>query len=167
VPGPFEQLLLEPLQFPLGRPHDVTRAPVLEPLEVGRVDHPAVDRPDPTLAAVPLFHSLDDFLQCRRIPAISGKHLVSQREAFAADDQPDTDLFTVRPMIARIASRGQRVAVRLALEVSARDVVQQEIIFQLEQGPEAFLEVRFERVLVRQEPVQRAIEPVVVDLGRG
>ena len=46
VPGSLEQLLLEPLQLPRGRSHDGTRASLLEPLEVGRVDHPTVDRPD-------------------------------------------------------------------------------------------------------------------------
>ena len=69
-------------------------------------------------------------------------------------------------MVARVAALGQRIALGLALEIRAGHVVQQQVVLQAEQLAQPILQEHFQRFLVRQERVQRAIEPLLVDLLR-
>jgi len=66
-----------------------------------------------------------------------------------------------------VAPRGQRVARRRPLEVGANHVVEQQVVRQGEGLPQALTQVLLDRCLVRQESIQRAVEPMVIDpLGR-
>ena len=67
-------------------------------------------------------------------------------------------------MIARIAALGLRILLRLTLEVGAGHVGQQQIVVQLEQLSELFLQVLFQRGLVRQQRIQRTVQTILVDL---
>src|SRR5262249_34910634 len=67
----------------------------------------------------------------------------------------------------RVAALGLRVGGGLALEVGAGNVVEQQVVLQAEQAPQPPLQVQFQHRLVRQQPVQGAVEPVVVDLVVG
>jgi DNA invertase Pin-like site-specific DNA recombinase len=49
-------------------------------------------------------HRFDDLFNRGNIAAISGKHLITQRQSTAADHQSDVDLLAVRAMIARVQS---------------------------------------------------------------
>ena len=72
-----------------------------------------------------------------------------------------------RPMVAAVAALGQRVGLRLAFEVGAGHVVQQQVVLELEQLAQPALEMGLQLLLVRQQAVQRAIQAIVVDrLGR-
>src|SRR5438445_8177008 len=68
-------------------------------------------------------------------------------------------------MIARIAALRLRIAGRLAFKVGASDVVEQQIVVDLEQLSQTLLEMLLQRRLVRQQLIERAIEPVVIDLS--
>ena len=59
---------------------------------------------------------------------VAGEHLVAQREAVEGHHQGDADLLAIRPMIAAVATPRQGIAFRLALEVGAGHVVQQDLV---------------------------------------
>ena len=64
-------------------------------------------------------------------------------------------------MIAAVAALRQRVLLRLPLEVRARHVVEEQVVVEGEQFPQAADQVLLERGLVRQQAIQGAIAPVV------
>jgi hypothetical protein len=88
---------------------------------------------------------------------IPGEDFVTPRQAAARDDQADADLLAVGPMISRIAATGQRIRRGLPFKVSARHVVQEQVVFDAEQSPIAFLQKYFQlflhRALTRSTPV--------------
>jgi hypothetical protein len=95
---------------------------------------------------------------------VAGEDLVAQRESFFGDHQPDADLWAVAPGVARIAPLGDLAVLHVALEVGTRDVVEQQITLQPEEFTEPPLEVRLDRLLVGQEPIERGIESIGVHL---
>ena len=70
-------------------------------------------------------------------------------------------------MIAAVAAARERVGLRQPLEVDARHVVEQQVVVEGEQLPEPRHEMLFKRRLVRHEPIQGAIQPIVIDQRRG
>ena len=164
VPVLRRQLLFEPLELALGRADDVLPPARLQEVEVLFRDHAAIQCPDALRPAVAGFHRLDDLLQGRRVVPISGEDFVAQRQAAARHHQADADLLAVGPMVARVAALGQGIRVGLAFEVRARHVVQQQIVLDGEQLAEPLLEKRLQRLLVRQQFVQPAVQAVVVHL---
>ena len=163
VPG-SANCCLESFELALGRAHDVLPLPGLEELEVILRDHAAIQGPDALRLAVPRFHRLDDLLQRRRIVPISREHFVAQRQAAARHHQADADLFAVGPMVARVATLGQRIGMGLSLEVRARHVVQQQVVLDGEQLAEPLLEKHFQFRLVRQQFIETAVQTIVVHL---
>ena len=65
-------------------------------------------------------------------------------------------------MIAAVASLRERVALRLALEVGARHVIEQQVVGEVEEFAQALHQVLLEGFLVGQQPVQGTVEPVIV-----
>jgi hypothetical protein len=59
---------------------------------------------------------------------------------------------------------GLRIGLRLALEIRARDVVEQHFVLDCEQLAAALRQMRFERGLVRKQAIETAIQPILVDL---
>jgi hypothetical protein len=76
-------------------------------------------------------------------------HLVAKWKAVEGHDQRDAHLLAVGTMIARIPAPGLRIGLRLALEICARDVVEQHFVLDCEQLAAALRQMRFERGLVR------------------
>ena len=74
--------------------------------------------------------------------------------------QPDTHLRAVAPRVPGIAPLRDLTALRVAFEVGARDVIEQQVTLQLEKLTEPLFEMRFNCLLVRQKPVERGIEPI-------
>ena len=70
-------------------------------------------------------------------------------------------------MITGVAPFCQRVGRTLTLEIRARDIVEQQLIFQIEEVSQSLPQVPLQFVFVRQEMVQSCIEPVGVDLVSG
>jgi hypothetical protein len=70
-------------------------------------------------------------------------------------------------MVAAVAAAGEPIALGLALEIRARHIIKQQLIVEIEQRSQALLEVGLQGLLVRQQTVERAVQPVIVDaLGR-
>jgi len=90
--------------------------------------------------------------------------MIRLRDAVAADDECDAHLLAVAAVVARVAALSLIVALRLALEVGRGYVVEQQVVIEIEHLPQPLFQENLEGVLVRQQSVQRAIQPVVVDL---
>ena len=69
-------------------------------------------------------------------------------------------------MIPAVAAARQRVGLGHPLEVDTRDVVEQQVVVEREQLPEPRDQMPFQRRLVQDQPIQRPIQPIVVDQGR-
>jgi hypothetical protein len=67
-------------------------------------------------------------------------------------------------MIPRVAAPRQRVCLGLALEICARDIIEQHLILDGKQLAAAPGQMRFERLLVQNEVIEGAVKPVFVDL---
>lgn len=162
VPALCEQLLLELLQMRLGRADDVPAAFLFQELDVVFRHHAAVHHPDAVALAIPRLHCLDDVLDSGHVGRVPGEHFIAQRHPTTRHDQSNADLFAVAALVAGIASLRQRIAIRLAFKESAGDVVEQQVVFEIEEFAEPVLEMSFERCLVREQLIQRAIESVVI-----
>src|SRR5579859_4333909 len=126
-------------------------------------DHAAVHDPDTIALAETCFDGVDDALDGLHIARVAGPGVVSQREAFARHHQGDHDLLAVAAMVARVAVAGQVVVLGQALEVAAGQVVQQQIVLDLEENTEAFLEVILDLLLAAEQLRQRAVQAILGD----
>src|SRR6266849_4256151 len=66
-------------------------------------------------------------------------------------------------MIATVAALSERVAFSQTLEVGASHIVEQQVVLEREQLAKPSAQMLFERLLVRQQLIQRAVEAMVVD----
>ena len=67
-------------------------------------------------------------------------------------------------MIARIAALRLRVRFRLAFKIGARDIVEQHVVVDRKQLSATLGQMRLQGRLVREQAIERAIEPILVDL---
>ena len=83
---------------------------------------------------------------------LPGEDLVGQREALGRDDQRDDHLHAVGPLVPAVAEAALvgRVVGRVALEVGAGQIVEQDLVGAVEEVPPAGGEVGEERALVRR-----------------
>ena len=79
---------------------------------------------------------------------VAGKHLIAEREAVERHDKRNAHLRAVGAMIAGIAALRLRVCLRLAFEISAGDVVEQNVVVDREQLAATLRQMRFQRLLV-------------------
>jgi len=129
--------------------------------------HAPVHHPDPVRKPIAGLHRVHDLFDRGDIGPIPREEFVPERDAAPGHDQRNAHLLAVRPVIAAVAPRGQRVARRQPLEVRARHVVEQQVVRQGEELPQALPQVLLDRGFVRQESIQRAVEAMVIDpLGR-
>jgi hypothetical protein len=63
---------------------------------------------------------------------VAGEHLVAQRKAIEGHHERNADLLAVGAMVARVAALRLRVGFRLALEIRARDIVEQHFVLDRE-----------------------------------
>ena len=99
------------------------------------------------------------------IGAVAGKHLEAERQALRRADQADVKLLVAAALVARLAALGLGIAPGLTFKIRARHIVEQKL--EAHAGPLAVTrhQVSAQRVLVRAELIERAVEPVVVDRG--
>lgn len=110
-------------------------------------------------------HGGEDLVQRRHVRAVPGEDLVGEREALRAHHEGEDHLLAVRAVVPGVAALHAGVGGRQALHVRAGEVVQQHLVLRAEQFPIAGAQVLFQRGLVREEPVEAAVEPVGVHLG--
>ncbi len=91
---------------------------------------------------------------------------MAQRQTATGHDQTNDELYALRMSISRIATHGQGIGRSTALEVAARQIVQQQVEGFLEQRPQARLQVALDCALVGQQAIQCPVQPVFVDLLR-
>ena len=156
LPGPLAQ-------FTFGRTDQVAPPGLLQPSDVLGAGHPAIHHPDALGHSVARLHRSHDLFHGGHVGAIAGEHFVAQRHPLAGDHQGDADLFAVGPMIAAVAALGQRVALGQAFEVGAGHIVEQQVVLQREQLAQPAAQMLLEGLLVRQQPIQGAVETIVVD----
>jgi hypothetical protein len=133
VPVLFRQVLLEPSQHRLGCTDDVRAAPLVQELQVGLADHPAVHHPGAVRPAILGFHGRDDRRARSRIIGVAVEDLVAQRNPVRRHHQADADLSAIRATVARITPSGHRIRRTGPLEVGAAHVVQRQLVIQVEQ----------------------------------
>ena len=168
--GPVLRLGEDPrplAELPLGRPHHVTPARLLEPGEIGRAHHAAVHHPDALGHPEAGLHGGDDLLHRGDISPVAREDLVPQGQPRAGDDEREAHLLAVRPVVAAVAPLREGVGHGVPFEVGARHVVEEEVIVHLEEFAEAGDEVRLQCGLVGQEVIQGAVAAVVVHQGHG
>ena len=95
---------------------------------------------------------------------VAGEDFVAQRKAVERHHQSNANLLAVGAMIAGIAALRLRVGFRQAFEIGARDVVEQHLVINRKQLAAALRQVRFERRLACEKMIERAVEPILVDL---
>src|ERR1019366_3223545 len=88
---------------------------------------------------------------------------MSDGEALARDDEGDDDLLAVAAMIARVAALGEFVFLGEAFEVATGKIVQNKIVFKLEEVAEALLQIVLDGDLGFEQTIERAIEPILGD----
>ena len=109
----------------------------------------------------------DDVLDGLQVLGVAGPGAMGQRKALAGEDQSQDDLLAIAAMVAGIAAAGQVVVLGQAFEVGAGQVVEQQIVIELEEGAEPFLQVGFDLVLSLEELVEGAIQTILGDGGVG
>ena len=95
---------------------------------------------------------------------VAGEHLVAQGEAVKRHHQRDAYLLAVGAVIAGVPALRLWIAFCLAFEICARNVVKQHFILDRKQLAATLRQMCFERGLVHEQMIKRAIEAVLVDL---
>jgi hypothetical protein len=93
---------------------------------------------------------------------VAGEHFVAQRKAIEGDHQRDAHLLAIGAVIARVAALRLRIALGLPFEVGRGEVIQQHVIVHGKQLPHPPAQVRLKRRFMRQQLVERAIQPILV-----
>jgi hypothetical protein len=101
---------------------------VLVGTDVVRAGHATIHDPDAMGLTVPFLHRVHDVLDRGHIHAIAIEHLVAERHALARDHERDAYLLAVGTVIATVTAFGHGIARGLALEIRARDVVEQKLV---------------------------------------
>ena len=96
---------------------------------------------------------------------IAGEHLIAERETVKGHNERDADLLAVGAMIAGVAALGQRVGLRLALEIGAGHIIEQHFVLNRKQLCRSALTNALRvPICVPADQIECAIEPVFVDL---
>ena len=130
-------------------------------------DHAPVHHPDAFGLAVFFFHLTHDGLDGAHIGPVAGKHLEAERQALRRADQADANLLVAAALVTRVAALGLGIAPGLTFKIRARHIVEQRLEAHAEPLAVTRHQVSAQRVLVRAEMIERAVEPVVVDRGGG
>lgn len=124
----------------------------------------AVHQPGPARPAPAPFHFVEKLLQRRRLVRVAGIDFVPNRQPIGRQHQRDDHLRAVGTMVAAVAEAplAARIPRRIALEVRARQVVEQHLALRLEQLAPALPQVREQRLAMRREQVQATVELVLL-----
>jgi hypothetical protein len=160
-------MLLQARQAPLWRAHQVMHGRIggahLDEHLLGR--HAAVHQPDPARFAVLPLDALEKPPQCRVVRGVAGQHFVGQRQAFGRHHQSDDDLYTIRPVIARVPEAALVAFWKrpIRFEIGARQIVEQHVVADVEQVSPPSHQMIEDRLLVGEQSVMTTIQ--LVDLG--
>jgi len=116
--------------------------------------------------AILLFDSVQKTRQRGQIRRIAFHYLIGQGKAFGRDDQSDDHLQAVRPTVPAVAPLGFRIQFRFTFHIGAGQVVEQQLELGSKQRLPALLQVPKQCLLVHQQPVQAAVEPVFAGHGK-
>ena len=160
APGPIYQGLLHLAQPALGRSDQImdSLGPHL-PQNFLRGNAP-IHHPDPIRLAVQRFDASQKALQRRLIRGVSGHDLVGQRQPIRRDHQRDHHLPAVRPTIPAVTVLGLRDLFAQTLEVGARQVIEENVELRVEQRPPLLHQVPVQCILVFDQPIQAAVQPI-------
>ena len=122
-------------------------------------DHAAVADQHDMVEVEALLQLLDLWRQRLRIAGVAVEHLDGDRAAVGRAEQAIDDLQRALPAITAVATLGQRTAA--SLHVARRDVVEH----QRAVGEMALGQDGFDGGLAHQQPVERGVEFVVVDVA--
>ena len=161
--GLFQQLRFVLAQPALRRADEVARLAFTQKRDVRLADHAAGHDPDAFGHAVGCFQGRDDRLDRRHIGAVARKRLEGQRQALGRADHADADLFAIAAAVARMASLGLRIELRLAFQVGSPHIVEQKLETHVESLAVTCHRVCAQRILAGAELVEGAGEPRVVD----
>jgi hypothetical protein len=166
LPGERNQLLLQFAQSPLGRSDQIGdgrigRSHLGEHLVAG---YAAVHHPDAVCLAVLGFDLAQDAAQRRAVGGVSRQHLVGERKALRRHDQRNHDLHAVAALVAAVAVAAlvRFIVRRSGLEIGAGEVIQQDFETSPEQVLPALAQMREQRLLVRRNLVQAAVERILL-----
>jgi len=124
-----------------------------------------IHRPDPVGLAVLGLDLGQKVLERLLVEGIAGEDLLGQGKTVRGNDRGDDHLDAVGAMVAAVAMLALAILGRIALEVGPGEVIEQDLEAGTEEVAPAFLPVEEQGPLVRQEPVQAAVEGVT--LGEG
>jgi hypothetical protein len=122
----------------------------------------AVHEPDAVGLAVQGFDSGEEGFQSLFVLRVTRHDFVGQGQAFGRDHQRQDDLFAIAAVVAAVAVGGFGDVLGGALEVSAREVVEEHLVFHAEEILPAGAQVLEEGVAVGQEAVEQGVELVLV-----
>ena len=88
------------------------------------------------------------------------------RKTVAVQHQTYQHLLAIGPLIPRVATLGLRITLSLAFEVSRGQIIQVQSVVEMKQRLLAFGQLRFDALAVRVQPVQVAVQSIVVQRGK-
>mgnify|MGYP000661908548 CR=1 FL=1 len=141
-------------------------AALAKELQVVFTDDAAIKDPEAAGFAELRFDGVENVFERGPIQTIAGKEFVAERKAFERDDQRQDQLFAIGPMIARVTALGLGHGLDVALKISAGQIVEQQIEGRAEEILPLLREVLFQGGLVRGDPIQAAIEPILLGHAR-
>lgn len=121
--------------------------------------------PDPVGLAVPGLDLGQKILEGLLVEGIAGEDLVGQGKTVRGNDQGDDHLDAGGAMVATVAMLALTGLGRIALEVGAGEVIEQDLVASREEVAPALLQVGEQGPLVRQQPVQATVEGVALGDG--
>ena len=127
------------------------------------IDHAAIHDPDALALAKARLDGVDDLLDGGEVTGVAGEGLMGQGKAVAGDDEGDDNLLAIAAMVAGVAAPGEFVFLGKAFEVTAGQVVEQQVVIELKERAEALLEIVLDGDLSFEQAVERAIEAVLGD----
>lgn len=163
LPGHAEERLLQRGEPALRGTDNILRPAFAQLSQVGFGGDAAVHYPDPPGLAVTGFDLHQEDWECGVVRRVARQDLVGQREALRGHDEGAHYLDAVRPVVATVAEPA-RVFVhtrRVALEVGAGQVVEQEVVGHTEEILLAAGEEREEGGLMHQQLIKTPVQGVL------
>ena len=121
----------------------------------------AVHAPDALGTSVLRFDVFEEVFQGGLVTGVSRHHLIGEREALRGHHQGDDHLGAVRALVSAVAELAFSDERRVALEVGAGQVIEQDIKARLEQDLPALTKKREEGALVGEQLVQASVQGVI------
>ena len=132
TPVCFQQLGLVLFQLPTVGAQNISAAFLVQKIKICLAGHSSVHDPNAVGFPVSVFHGLNNLFYGRHICTISCKYFIAQGKTIPCHDQADTNLLTIPPLVSRVTPLSQRIAFGLSFKISARNVIEVEVIIHFE-----------------------------------